>query len=242
MDNFQKPLRYLIGANEEDIVPDRHAVIVGPYDAPPIGSGPNIAYCNLFHERMKDEGQKYYPYLAGTRTSLDYGEGRIDPTGEGWRANLDRQYKLRREQGHTHIELDNADGYEHLFWAVLDELVCAHQFGLHVIAKNPLLLKREDAVAYVGHPNVKGVIVERDDDMAAKHTVSLMNSLRLATGQLSTPIWFVAFDEGRERKGYRWATQIAREISSQKLVGMGVTHSRAGEYVRAEDILRFKSP
>ena len=58
----------------------------------PVPGCTSIAYCNLFNEKYseqsKQERARYAPYLKTSDTAEDYGEGQIDPCGEGWKRNL----------------------------------------------------------------------------------------------------------------------------------------------------------
>jgi hypothetical protein len=58
---------------------------------------------------------------------------------------------------------------------------------------------RDAATAYVAHPNVYGIIVERDAGGPSD-----MDALRSKAGKPTLPVWFVAFGSGRA-----WATDVA---------------------------------
>jgi N-acetylmuramoyl-L-alanine amidase len=227
----QKALSYLIGADLEDIADDDARMTEVPYDDPRVGSGDNIAYCNLFHENYEDEGPIYEPYLPDDDVSGQYNEGRIDPRGAGWRRNLDRQYALRRAQGHTTIELDNPDSYDTYFDYVMEEV---ENSGFLIIAKNPVLLSLNNALRYVSHPNVIGIIVER-----GMQSVALLDLLRKDCGKPDLPIWFVAFDLDGHGVGWSWANKMAEQVAG--LGHVGVTYSEYGEYVNVEDVLPYQS-
>jgi peptidoglycan hydrolase-like protein with peptidoglycan-binding domain len=223
-------LSYLIGADEDRIKSDSSRLIEGPYDAPPLNNGQDIAYCNLFHENRDEEGPIYAPYLADDDTSSEYGEGRINPLGKGWRKNLDRQYELRRSQGHTCIELDNPDSYDAFYFNhVMKELdIC----GFDVVAKNPVILDHDHALAYVSHPKVIGMIIEKND-LSPQRNVRYANELRISANKPTLPIWFVTFNPD----GLEWAEKIAKEATGYKSIG--VTNSKRGEYITAEDVFPF---
>ena len=213
-----KPLRYLIGA--EGAGPGRDAEVTAvSYDAGPAKRGISIAYGNLFDERNT---RRYGPYLHSSDTAAQYNEGQIDPRGSGWEKNLREQFERRRKQGFAYIELDNPDAYSAK--DVIGAIELAASYGLKVIAKNPLLL-RGGAVAYLAHPNVYGVIVERGAGSPDE-----MEALRRKAGKPTLPVWFVAFGRGRG-----WAGSVAS--AAKHYHNMGVTYSSAGEYGNAIDIL-----
>jgi len=81
------------------------------------------------------------------------------------------------------------------------------------------------ASAYVGHPNVYGIIVEK-----GAGNPSGMDTLRRRAGKPDLPVWFVAFGSGRS-----WAGSVADAAKHYR--NMGVTYSSAGEYGNAIDIL-----
>jgi hypothetical protein len=99
-------------------------------------------------------------------------------------------------------------------------------FGLKVIAKNPGLVEG-DCKSYVAHPNVVGIIVEKDAG-----TPDEMEALRKGAGKPTLPVWFVAFGKG---KGKEWADKTAAAAAKYK--NMGVTYSTKGEYKDAADVL-----
>ena len=80
-------------------------------------------------------------------------------------------------------------------------------------------------MSYVAHPNVYGIIVERDAGNPGD-----MDALRREAGKPTLPVWFVAFGSGRG-----WAGDVAD--SAKHYRNMGVTYSSAGEYGNAIDIL-----
>ena len=212
-----KPLRYLIGASSAG--PGRDDTVTEvPYDGKPVKRGISIGYCNLFDETNSGA---YGPYLHSSDTAAQYNEGQIDPLGPGWTKNLRKQFQRRRREGFEYIELDNADAYP--VKDVIGAIELASSYGLKVIAKNPGLLA--DATSYVAHPNVYGIIVERDAGSPDE-----MDALRRKAGKPDIPVWFVAFGTGRA-----WARSTANV--AKKYAGMGVTFSSAGEYGNVIDIL-----
>lgn len=214
-----KPLRYLIGADSEDMVIARDAVTVVPFDYEwPIRDPWVIGYGNLFDE---ENGGKYGPYLPDTDTSAQYDEGHIDPRGPGWLRNLRDQFTLRSRQGFKYIELDNADAYS--IADVIGAIELAASYGLKVIAKNPMLLEGE--THHLAHPNIYGAIVEKDCGRPKE-----MDEVRRQVGKPDLPVWFVAFGRGKA-----WAEHVAKECRLYR--NMGVTWSRR-EYDTSEDILR----
>jgi hypothetical protein len=211
-----KLLRYLIGT-EGPVSGSHDTVIEVAYDVGrPPAKGLAIAYCNLFDE---ENTGKYAPYLHTSDTAEQYSEGQIDPKGPGWEKNLREQFERGKRQGFTYIELDNPDAYA--VEDVLGAIDLAATYGLRVIAKNPGLMDG-DTTPYVAHPNVFGIIVEKDAGMDA---------LRNKAGKPTLPVWFVAFGDGRT-----WADEIATAAADHK--NMGVTYSSHGEYGNAIDVLR----
>jgi hypothetical protein len=215
-----KPLRYLIGTEASG--PGRDDVVTEvSYDTDqPATRGISIAYCNLFDEHNTGH---YGPYLHSSDTAAEYNEGQIDPRGPGWEKNLREQFERRSKQGFEYIELDNPDAYS--IEDVIGAIDLAASYGLKVIAKNPGLMEGTDAATvYVAHPNVYGIIVERDAGNPGD-----MDALRRKAGKPALPVWFVAFGSGRA-----WATDIANAAKHHR--NMGVTYSSAGEYGNAIDI------
>src|SRR5207302_4676401 len=97
-------------------------------------------YCNLLNEKWAEQSQlerdHYGPYLPPSDTAQQYGEGRIDPQGQGWMRNLGDQFLKAQQYGFQFVELDNPDSYPQS--AVIDAIARAHRSNLRVIAKNPL--------------------------------------------------------------------------------------------------------
>ena len=216
-----KQLRYLIGTDSSGSGRDDEVTEVS-YNAGPVKHGISIAYCNLFDERNT---RQYGPYLRTSDTAAQYNEGQIDPRGPGWEKNLREQFERRRKQGFEYIELDNPDAYSAK--DVIGAIDLAASYGLKVIAKNPGLVP--GATAYVAHPNVYGIIVEKGAGGATD-----MDALRRKAGKPNLPVWFVAFGGGRG-----WAGSVASSAKSYR--NMGVTYSSAGEYGNAIDVLQPSS-
>lgn len=217
-----KRLRYLIGTEGAGLGSDEEVVEVSYNTTRPAKHGISIAYCNLFDE--KNTG-RYGPYLHTSDTAQQYNEGQIDPRGPGWEKNLREQYERRRRQGFEYIELDNPDAYS--IKDVIGAIDLAAGYGLKVIAKNPALMAAGSAAAnaYVAHPNVYGIIVEKGAGNPGG-----MDALRRRAGKPNLPVWFVAFGSGRS-----WAGSVADAAKHYR--NMGVTYSSAGEYGNAIDIL-----
>jgi hypothetical protein len=70
-------------------------------------------------------------------------------------------------------------------------------FGLRVVVKNPELIA-DGADAVVSHPNVHGIIVEKDAG-----TPESMDRLRTRIGRPMLPVWFVGFDKDGRRQSPR---------------------------------------
>ena len=222
-----KPLRYLIGAKTPGPGRDGEVTEV-PYGAEPVKLGISIAYCNLFDELNTG---RYGPYLHTSDTAKQYHEGQIDPRGPGWERNLREQFERRRKQGFVYIELDNPDAYR--LADVLRAIALAQTYGLKVVAKNPGAMN-EDPTPYVAHPNIYGIIVEKDagETREGDATPAEMDALRKNAGKPELPVWFVSFGKGRA-----WASSVAAEIRSRGYHNMSVTYSSAGEYGNAIDVL-----
>ena len=221
-----KQLRYLIGGNDNHPGKDDE-IIEFSFDAEePPKRGIGVKYCNLFNEKYGEqknpEREAFGPYLRSSDTAKKYNEGQIDPKGPGWAKNLDEQFKRAKEQGFLYVELDNPDAYD--VADVVGAVARAASFGLKVIAKNPGLVEG-DRASYVKHPNVVGIIVEKDAG-----TPDEMEALRKSAGKPTLPVWFVAFGKGKA-----WADKIAADAAKYK--NMGVTFSTKGEYKDAADVL-----
>jgi hypothetical protein len=214
-----KPLRYLIGTEASWPGREDEVTVVSYSTAQPARRGLSIAYCNLFDEHNTG---RYGPYLNTSDTAKQYNEGQIDPRGPGWEKNLREQFERRRKQGFEYVELDNPDAYS--IKDVIGAIELAASYDLKVIAKNPGLMGG-GATAYVAHPNVHGIIVERGAGSAGD-----MDKLRRKAGKPTLPTWFVAFGSGRG-----WAGSVASSAKNYR--NMGVTYSSAGEYGNAIDIL-----
>lgn len=214
-----KPLRYLIGTEASWPGREDEVTVVSYSTSQPARRGISIAYCNLFDEHNTG---RYGPYLNTSDTAKQYNEGQIDPRGPGWEKNLREQFERRRTQGFEYVELDNPDAYS--IKDVIGAIELAASYDLKVIAKNPGLMGG-GATAYVAHPNVHGIIVERGAGNAGD-----MDKLRRKAGKPTLPTWFVAFGSGRS-----WAGSVASSAKNYR--NMGVTYSSAGEYGNAIDIL-----
>jgi hypothetical protein len=214
-----KPLRYLIGTEGSGSARDGDVTVVSYGTSQPAKHGISVAYGNLFDELNT---RRYGPYLRTSDTAAQYNEGQIDPRGPGWEKNLREQFERRKKQGFGYIELDNPDAYK--IKEVIGAIELAATYGLKVIAKNPGLMEG-GAVAYVAHPNVYGIIVEKGAGGAGD-----MDALRRKAGKPDLPVWFVAFGSG---KG--WGNSVASAAKQYR--NMGVTYSSAGEYGNVIDIL-----
>jgi hypothetical protein len=225
-----KKLRYKIGADNPGRGNADEIVEVGYDWEKPAAGALSIAYCNLFNEKFSEQSRKeraeYGPYLKTSDTAEDYGEGQIDPRGQGWRRNLVEQFERRKKQGFEYIELDNPDAYS--VADVVGAVELAASYGLKVIAKNPSLMEG-DPLPYVRHPNVYGIIVEKGAGDA-----HAMEKLRQRAGKPDLPVWFVFFDK---RKGHDTGKKAASEAAAlaQHYRGMSVTYSPGGEYTQAID-------
>lgn len=222
--SFAAPLRYLIAHDDQLEGKDGEIFEVG-YDGPKPRKGIGVHYCNLYDQTGSG---KYGPYLAASDTAQAYGERVVDPKGAGWRKLLADQCHSAMAAGFDTIEWDNPDGYP--LAAVLDAVAYAASRGLKVLAKNPLACGW-DPTAYIAHPAIVGVIVERGAGNPAD-----MDALRRKAGKPELPVWFVAFRKGAE-DGRAWAGNTANAIRSGGLKDMSVTYSPDGEYTSVEDIL-----
>jgi hypothetical protein len=216
-----KALDYLIGADGPQRGKEGR-ITETPFGVGPSAVGRSIAYCNL--RREDGEPPTYRPYLPHDDIYEQYGEGRPNPKGQGFRRNIIEQLDRAKQLGHTLVEEDNPDSYPSS--AVMLGLDLAQERGLGVTAKNPGLMK-EGAQSYVAHPNVFGIIVEKDCG-----TPTEMDELRRKAGKPELPVWFVSYGDGRD-----WAMRMAQEIKSARYVSMGVTYSSVGEYGNSEDVL-----
>jgi hypothetical protein len=225
-----KKLRYMIGAENPGKGRSGEILEVSYDWSKPLPAGITIAYCNLFNEKYSEQNENqrvaYGPYLKTSDTAQEYGEGQIDPRGPGWRRNLTEQFERRKRQGFEYIELDNPDAYS--VADVIDAVELAASYGLKVIAKNPKLMQT-DALPYVAHPNVYGIIVEKDAGDAHD-----MDVLRQRAGKPDLPVWFVFFDEKPHQMAGKTAAKEAAALA-QQYASMQVTYSPAGEYVQAFD-------
>ena len=221
-------LDYLIGADGPQRG-DGNRITETPIGVKPAALGPSIAYCNL--RREDGEPAEYGPYLPHDDIFRQYGEGRPDPKGKGFRRNLVQQLDRCKRLGHTLVEQDNPDSYP--LSAVMLGIALAQERGLGIIAKNPKLLG-SGAAEYVGHPNVFGIIVEDGCGNADE-----LDGIRRRAGKGDLPVWFVFFGDGRSA-----ALARKNEIIARGYGNMGVTYSATGEYGSSEDVLlpRIASP
>lgn len=199
---FGRPLVYVTGAPN----PVKHpgAVVIGPKGLDVIGERTfKVAHCDLLCSRV--------------------------PGGpEAWLENLCVQFDHARGLGYDYVELKNSDHFG------IDDVVkainVAADYRLKVIAKNPARVgPRESnaAITYVAHPNVFGMIVERNAGSPEQ-----MNVLRAKAGKGGAiPVWFI-FD------GSLGANQCAQQILAGKFRGMGVTYSaKPGAYENSVALL-----
>jgi len=225
-----KNLRYMIGAENPGNGRRGEIVEVGYDLSKPLPVGITIAYGNLFNEKYSEQSKQqraeYGPYLKSSDTAAEYGEGQIDPRGPGWHRNLIEQFGRRKRQGFEYIELDNSDAYS--VADVVGAVDLAASYGLKVIAKNPKLME-SDPLRYVAHPNVYGIIVEKDAGDAHD-----MHALRERAGKPDLPVWFVFFDEHRRQTAGKVAAREAAALA-QQYASMHVTYSPGGEYINALD-------
>jgi len=226
-----KPLRYLIGADRVGMGKPDAITEVGYDIDKQLSYGITAAYCNLFNEKYdeqsEDERKQFGPYLHKSDVAKAYNEGQIDPNGIGWDHNLRTQLARRKASRFPYIELDNADAYE------IDVVLAAVQmawkeYGLRVFAKNPGNFSDEDALAYIKHPGVYGVIVEKDCGTPGK-----MQELRKAADKLDMPVWFVFFDHHGNYEGRYAAFETSQQV---KYINMSVSYSAIGEYVSSTDV------
>lgn len=222
-------MRYLIGADRSDPGQDGFVTEVG-YDAtvkPMHGTG--VKYCNLFYEKYSDDDttdamRAYYgPYLHDSDTAEEYGEGQIDPEGQGWHKNLDEQFARAKSQGFEYIELDNPDAYSDA--DVAGAVTHAYaKYGLRVLAKNPLLMPT--CHLYMSSKAIAGVVVERGAGWPGGY-----DSLRRGLNRPLMPVWFVFY-------GKRWRSLAQTYAqSAARFPGMSVSFSSRGEYESSEQVV-----
>jgi hypothetical protein len=225
-----KRLRYMIGVDNPGKGNADEVVEVGYDWEKLVPNCTSIAYCNLFNEKYSEQSKQerahYAPYLKTSDTADDYGEGQIDPRGEGWKRNLTEQFERRRKQGFAYIELDNPDAYS--VADVVGAVELAESYGLKVIAKNPGLMDG-NPLPYVAHRNVYGIIVEKGAGNAHD-----MDALRQRAGKPDIPVWFVFFDK---RKGAGTGKKAAEQTAgvARQYRGMHVSYSPGGEYTHSVD-------
>jgi hypothetical protein len=215
-----KPYHYLIGTDGN--LPGADGTVTEPgYDATqPPSKGVGVAYGNLFDE--KNSGQ-YGPYRHSGGTAQEYGEGEIDPDGNGWDKNIHDQLTRRKNEGWKFIEWDNPDAYP--ADKVIEAVHTAETYGIGVVAKNAGLLGASGG-SYLAHPNVYALIVEAGAGKPAE-----MDVMRRAVGKPLLPTTFVFFGPDRAQ-----AQQYAGQIKAGKFPEMRVTYSSSGEYGSSEEI------
>ena len=125
------------------------------------------------------------------------------PGRDGTRTCASRSAR-RKRQGFAYVELDNPDAYR--LSDVLRAVDPAGEYGLKVIAKNPLLMEG-DPTPYLAHPDVFGAIVERGAGRSSPHG----SYCAQAAGKPDLPIWFVAFGAGRA-----WADDVGNKARGLK--------------------------
>ena len=217
-------LRYLIGANEENVGAGRpDEITLVPYKAKKVRNGISIAYGNLFDE---ENTGKYGPYLKQSDTARQYNEGQISPAGDGWYKNLRDQCTRIRDDGFGYMELDNPDSYN--IRDVTDAIEYAKGFNIGVIAKNAGLCDLSEGIQYIKHENIFGCIVEKDCGRP-----NLYEYLRKEAKKPTLPIWFVTFGGGE-----RYAHEVAESIEENHYINMGGTFSPKHEYTTSVDIFR----
>jgi hypothetical protein len=163
-------------------------------------------------------------YTTGALTGpgIMAGEDKIAHLGPGWETHLKELYSEAAALSYRYAELDNPDAYN--YGDVAEAMILAYSRGLGIIAKNPLLTKC--SMAFISHPNVFGVIVER-----GAGTPSQYDDLRRRARQYAKlPVWFI-FD-GRDG-----SAECAAEIEAGGFKGMSVTYSASGRYADSTSVL-----
>lgn len=219
--SYASPLFYLIAVDDQ--VTGAAGCITEPgYDAPPPRRGMFLQYGNLYDQTGSG---RYGPYPhRRTDTSDQYNERVVDLHSDGGKRLLQDQCAKAVRRGAFGIEWDNPDGYS--LGDVLMACDAAMKNGLKVAAKNPLACPW-DSYAYVSHPAVIGIIVEKDDEA----TPAAYDALRRRCRKPDLPIWFVAFDDG-----HAWAKKTARSAASFK--NMWVTYDPSGEEYADAELIR----
>ena len=211
---FGLPLRYLKGrSNDNPYKGSRDEIVLVGYEAthvPP--SGIPVKYCTLLDQ--ENDGRSG-PYLSPNVP---------DPKQSGYYRNIHNQLELAQNQRFKLIEWDHAAD-EHLDeFDVKRAIDLALVYKIGVLFKNPGAIKKYNPTEHIKHPNVFGIIVEKECG-----SVMAMDSLRRAAGKPELPIWFVAYGDRR------WADVMA--IDAKKYINVGVTFSPTGEYEDSIDIL-----
>ncbi len=218
------PIRYLIGA--ENPRGETGCVTVIAFDSPSRErAGTIVQYGNLLDEKYS--ARRYGPYARDqSGTPEEWGEGRIDSRGKGWKRNLNDQIVRAKEKGISLMEWDNWDSYH--VAEILDALDLSLANGISVLAKNPTLVEG-DRVKLMMHQSIVGAIVE-----AGAGTCDGMQELRVTCGKPLMPVWFVCNKTERA-----WARTRADAISARKYLEMGVTWCPSGDdYSEFKDILK----
>lgn len=205
-------LRYLIGASGVSALPG-YITEPGWLAFKPKG-GPSIAYLNLLDQ---SQSGKYGPYLPLSGTALQYNEPAPDPRKPGFEKNIRYQLDFAKRQGYDSVEWDNPDSYSTV--DVLRALSLTQEYGLKVYAKNPLICK--DPAAYVSHPTVIGIIVEKGAG-TPKEYQSFLKQL-----SKDIPVYFVF--HGNQK---HIASEYARDLPEN----MFVSYSAKGEYGSSEQL------
>jgi uncharacterized protein (TIGR02594 family) len=220
------PFRYLIAVDGELEGKDGEIFETG-YNGKKPKKGRFFHYGNLYDQTGTGA---YGPYPDRTTdTASNYKERLVAPMGAGWVKLLADQCHAALAAGAEGIEWDNPDGYTAA--AVMDAVNYAAGRGLTVLAKNPLACtdwSPNEIVAYVKHPAVVGVVVER-----GAGSPSDMDALRINAGKPDLFVRFVAFKNAKE-DGRAWAANTARLCAPFK--NMAVTISLDGEYTSSADV------
>lgn len=224
-----KPLRYLIGRNEDvPLIGADGEITEGTYDDGPPSKGIGVGYCNVFDQTKTG---LFGPYLDDTDVSAQYNERRVNPEGAGWDKLIDEQLGRRKRAALPFVEWDNIDGYPEygvdLILKLYDRTQAA---GLGILAKNPRNLI--GALSIVKHAAVGGVINE-----AGAGAPDEMEDLRKRALKPDLPIYWVFY--GRQRAT---AEAYAKTIASRGYANMSVTYSDKGEYGSSVDIPAATKP
>jgi hypothetical protein len=208
------PLRYFKDRPKDNPYKgSRDEVVLVGYNADRLPlSGIPVKYCTLLDH---EEGGRCGPYLAPKVP---------DPKQNGYYRNIHNQLELAQHQRFKLIEWDHADNEHFEEFDVKRAIDLALVYQIGVLFKNPGAIKKYDPTPHIKHPNIYGIIVEKECG-----SVMAMDSLRRAAGKPYLPIWFVAFGDRH------WADLAA--IDAAKYTNVGVTFSPTGEYQDSIDIL-----